>query len=87
MLSSKSVLDSVPIAAPEIDTVNVFAPGLLKSTTKVAVTTPDGPIVPLDKIVLLTAAFTPVIVRLTLSEVAPRTMFPAVLFLIVTFNS
>ena len=86
-LSSKSVLDSVPIAAPVIETVNVLNPGLLKSTTKVTVELVPAFKLPLDKIVLLTEAFTPVRVRLILSEVPPKFIGAPLLFLIVTPNS
>tara|TARA_B100001778_G_scaffold98594_1_gene80486 strand:- start:196 stop:675 length:480 start_codon:yes stop_codon:yes gene_type:complete len=87
ILSSKSVLDSVPIAAPVTETVNVLNPGLLKSTTKVTVELVPAFKLPLDKIVLLTEAFTPVRVRLILSEVAPKFIGAPLLFLIVTPNS
>ena len=87
ILSSKSVLDSVPIAAPEIETVNVLNPGLLKSTTKETVRVAALAKLPVDIIVLLTDAFTPVRVRLILRDVAVKSIGAPLLFLTVTPNS
>ena len=87
MLSSKSVLDSVPIAAPEIETVNVLKPGLLKSTEKVTVLEFPAFKLPALKLVLLTEALTPVSVRLILREVAAKFIGAPLLFLIVTPSS
>ena len=87
ILSSKSVLDSVPIAAPETETVNVLKPGLLKSTEKVTVLESPAFKLPAPKVVLLTEALTPVRVRLILREVAAKFIGAPLLFLIVTPSS